>query len=519
MSKPAGRVISKLSNLALDEFGNYLIGTSSIDLPLIPDNAAEIVKGIKLATKGLSGLPGIPGLPELPDVAKQFSGKIENVKDKLQESITNILGNLTTDASITSDLKGKMENVVGELRSVIPKIPSLPNLNLQDELGSLLSFDVGSTKFISSFANIKDKFGDTLSGKGIDLDGIINNLKDASNPLVLSQLGELDTIVDSMKLKIKTLGNSGAIIDPELVEVLQLPELFDEEDIEHYGSGSRKEFIYNMPDLVEKNLPSVSKESLKGLKSQLSAQLGQIESVKNLLSDQIGSAGTDLPDMISKIVPNLEMPALGGDVIEKAKKAIQSAVDSVQEEPAELNLNPEIVRLSSKLRDNLTAFPIGDGNDKGKIIWNDILKKSELVLPDIKKNIPVTELVDKPVDIKGLMDNLVKELENADLGLGVFSGKLAGEGDLSDLFKQAENSLSEIPIELFELDNNSPLNIPAVDDFAKITKTLDDLSKKINPTLDQGLSDISSSQTTFSSDAGDFTGSQVTTFSSDAGGY
>ena len=504
MSKPAGRVISKLSNLALDEFGNYLIGTSSIDLPLIPDNAAEIVKGIKLATKGLSGLPGIPGLPELPDVAKQFSGKIENVKDKLQESITNILGNLTTDASITSDLKGKMENVVGELRSVIPKIPSLPNLNLQDELGSLLSFDVGSTKFISSFANIKDKFGDTLSGKGIDLDGIINNLKDAANPLVLSQLGELDTIVDSMKLKIKTLGNLGAIIDPELVEVLQLPELFDEEDIEHYGSGSRKEFIYNMPDLVEKNLPSVSKESLKGLKSQLSAQLGQIESVKNLLSDQIGSAGTDLPDMISKIVPNLEMPALGGDVIEKAKKAIQSAVDSVQEEPAELNLNPEIVRLSSKLRDNLTAFPIGDGNDKGKIIWNDILKKSELVLPDIKKNIPVTELVDKPVDIKGLMDNLVKELENADLGLGVLSGKLAGEGDLSDLFKQAENSLSEIPVELFELVKKSPLNIPAVDDFAKITKTLDDLSKKINPTSDQGLSDISSSQTTFSSDAGGY---------------
>jgi len=497
MSKPAGRVISKLSNLALDEFGNYLIGTSSIDLPLIPDNAAEIVKGIKLATKGLSGLPGIPGLPELPDVAKQFSGKIENVKDKLQESITNTLGNLTADASITSDLKGKMENVVGELRGVVPKIPSLPNLNLQDELGSLLSFDVGSTKFISSFANIKDKFGDTLSGKGIDLDGIINNLKDASNPLVLSQLGELDTIVDSMKLKIKTLGNSGAIIDPELVEVLQLPELFDEEDIEHYGSGSRKEFIYNMPDLVEKNLPSVSKESLKGLKSQLSAQLGQIESVKNLLSDQIGSAGTDLPDMISKIVPNLEMPALGGDVIEKAKKAIQSAVDSVQEEPAELNLNPEIVRLSSKLRDNLTAFPIGDGNDKGKIIWNDILKKSELVLPDIKKNIPVTELVDKPVDIKGLMDNLVKELENADLGLGVLSGKLAGEGDLSDLFKQAENSLSEIPVELFELDKKSPLNVPAVDDFAKITQILDDLSKKINPTLDQGLSDISSSQTIF----------------------
>jgi len=497
MSKPAGRVISKLSNLALDDFGNYPVGISSIDLPLIPDNSAEIVKGIKLATKGLSGLPESPGLPELPGVAKQFSGKIENVKDKLQESITNTLGNLTADASITSDLKGKMENVVGELRSVIPKIPSLPNLNLQDELGSLLSFDVGSTKFISSFANIKDKFGDTLSGKGIDLDGIINNLKDAANPLVLSQLGELDTIVDSMKLKIKTLGNSGAIIDPELVEVLQLPELFDEEDIEHYGSGSRKEFIYNMPDLVEKNLPSVSKESLKGLKSQLSAQLGQIESVKNLLSDQIGSAGTDLPDMISKIVPNLEMPALGGDVIEKAKKAIQSAVDSVQEEPAELNLNPEIVRLSSKLRDNLTAFPIGDGNDKGKIIWNDILKKSELVLPDIKKNIPVTELVDKPVDIKGLMDNLVKELENADLGLGVLSGKLAGEGDLSDLFKQAENSLSEIPVELFELDKKSPLNVPAVDDFAKITQILDDLSKKINPTLDQGLSDISSSQTIF----------------------
>jgi hypothetical protein len=322
-----------------------------------------------------------------------------------------------------------------------------------------------------------------------------------------------------MKLKIKTLGNLGAIIDPELVEVLQLPELFDEEDIEHYGSGPRKEFIYNIPDLVEKNLPSVSKESLKGLKTQLSAQLGQIESVKNLLSDQIGSAGTDLPDMISKIVPNLEMPALGGDVIEKAKKAIQSAVDSVQEEPAELNLNPEIVRLSSKLRNNLTAFPIGDGNDKGKIIWNDTLKKSELVLPDIKKNIPVLEnLVDKPTDIKGLMDNLVKELKNADLGLGVLSGKLAGEGDLSDLFKQSENSLSEIPVELFELDKKSPLNVPAVDDFAKITKTLDDLSKKINPTLDQGLSDISAPQTTFSSDAGDFTGTR-TTFSSDAGDF
>jgi hypothetical protein len=64
----------------------------------------------------------------------------------------------------------------------------------------------------------------------------------------------------------------------------------------------------------------------------------------------------------------------------------------------------------------------------------------------------------------------------------VLSGKLAGEGDLSDLFKQAENLLSEIPVELFELDNNSPLNVPAVDDFAKVTKTLDDLFKKINPT-------------------------------------
>ncbi len=140
----------------------------------------------------------------MPDIAKELSGEINFTKQKLDGVISQSLGSLTTSAATLAPLmKGKSVEVLGQLRKAIPQIPELPNINLQDQLGDMLSKKLSGLNVASQLSSIKDTFGEALTNKGIDLDNLVDTLTFAADPKVLTQLGDMDDLIDNMKSKMR----------------------------------------------------------------------------------------------------------------------------------------------------------------------------------------------------------------------------------------------------------------------------------------------------------------------------
>ena len=487
--KLPGKVLAAVEGIQFDEFGETLIKTAESVRDVIPDLIDnEVLSSLQSAAKGLEGLSIPTSLADMPDIAKELSGEINLTKQKLDAVISQSLGGLTTSAATLAPLmKSKSVEALGQLRKAIPQIPELPNINLQGQLGDLLSSKLGGLNVASQLSSIKDTFGSALTDKGINLDNLVDTLTLAADPKVLTQLSDMDTLIDNMKSKIENLGRPTREIIEPIAETFNLPAPDNEEDFEHYG-GEMTEFVFNLEastkflDNIE--IPSINKEALKSLKNNLTSQVGQLEGLKNKLKGLVGKGSGDISDMISKVVPNLEkLPS--GEIVEKAKKSLLAAVDSVQEQATELNLNANVTLITKKLENNIAAFTAGEG--KGKIVFDDLAKKVKLELSDVKEEIAKLDI---PKDLDKVMSQVTEQMKSVDGEILKFSQALAENAPT--LRKNVQEQVNNLPIELkglFSAGQKTSLDLTALSSkIEDAGKLLEGAADKLKPQLKKGAS-------------------------------
>jgi len=93
------------------------------------------------------------------------------IKDTLKSKIFSLAS--TFISTLLSDLL----DFGDKLKTMIPELPDLPDVNLQAELTSLQLL-VGSSRD-TALASLKSKFGSGLSAQGIELDDLVSKATDA----------------------------------------------------------------------------------------------------------------------------------------------------------------------------------------------------------------------------------------------------------------------------------------------------------------------------------------------------
>ena len=132
----------------------------------------------------------IPNLPGASAVYNKIASKVDSIEkdvmSKLEVPASALAGSLTTDLL---DLKAKTS-------SMIPKLPSLPSLNLQAEITSLAALSPGSGEYASKLASIGTSFGGAISTGGYSLDSIAS----AGASALAGATGSLSAAIPNMEL-------------------------------------------------------------------------------------------------------------------------------------------------------------------------------------------------------------------------------------------------------------------------------------------------------------------------------
>ena len=99
-------------------------------------------------------------------------------RDKFSTIKDTLKSNMEVDASaLTSTLKSDLLDFGDKLKTMIPELPDLPDINLQAELTSLQS--LASSSRTTALASLNSKFGSGLSAQGIELDDLVSKATDA----------------------------------------------------------------------------------------------------------------------------------------------------------------------------------------------------------------------------------------------------------------------------------------------------------------------------------------------------
>ena len=99
-------------------------------------------------------------------------------RDKFSTMKDTLKSRMESDAStLASTLKSDLLDFGDKLKTMIPELPDLPDVNLQAELTSLQEL-VGKAR-IDALASLESKFGSGLSTQGVELDDLVNKANDA----------------------------------------------------------------------------------------------------------------------------------------------------------------------------------------------------------------------------------------------------------------------------------------------------------------------------------------------------
>jgi hypothetical protein len=99
-------------------------------------------------------------------------------RDKFSTIKDTLKSNMEVNASaLTSTLSADLLDFGDKLKTMIPELPDLPDINLQAELTSLQS--LASSSRTTALASLKSKFGSGLSAQGIELDDLVSKATDA----------------------------------------------------------------------------------------------------------------------------------------------------------------------------------------------------------------------------------------------------------------------------------------------------------------------------------------------------
>ena len=103
------------------------------------------------------------------DLVRRFTG-IREVMEAGLESDT---------LTLASTLGGDFTSLTSALRSIMPSIPAVPNINLQSGLTSLSGLVEGSARHKALLNDITSNFKTELSAAGFDLDTLVTTAREA----------------------------------------------------------------------------------------------------------------------------------------------------------------------------------------------------------------------------------------------------------------------------------------------------------------------------------------------------
>ena len=110
-------------------------------------------------------------IPNLCGTSLEFN----SIQTSFENLITSAIDGLEVDASaLSSTALSDFNSLELEHRNLIPKIPDLPNLNLQSLVTSLSSLTPGSLEHTQLLSNITTDFGTELTAGGYDLDKLVS---------------------------------------------------------------------------------------------------------------------------------------------------------------------------------------------------------------------------------------------------------------------------------------------------------------------------------------------------------
>ena len=109
-------------------------------------------------------------IPNLCGTSLEFN----SIQTSFEKLITSALDGLEVDASaLSSTTQSDFNSLELEHRNLIPKTPTLPNLNLQSLVTSLSSLTPGSFEHTQLLSNITTDFGTQLTAGGYDLGTLV----------------------------------------------------------------------------------------------------------------------------------------------------------------------------------------------------------------------------------------------------------------------------------------------------------------------------------------------------------
>ena len=115
-------------------------------------------------------------VPNLCGASPEFNA----IQTKFESMITSALDGLEVDASaIKATLDTDVTALVGDIKAMIPELPSLPDVNLQAQLTSLSGMSIGSGAHNTLLADVTSKFGSPLTAGGFSLDSLVSDAASA----------------------------------------------------------------------------------------------------------------------------------------------------------------------------------------------------------------------------------------------------------------------------------------------------------------------------------------------------
>jgi hypothetical protein len=168
--------------------------------------------------------------------ANQSLNNILSAQDDMKKTLkSSITGGLDASALATA-VGANLDTLKANITGLLPELPTIPDINLQSELTSLLALPVGSAQYLSKLASLRTQFGDALSLQGFDFDSLIPDLVS----------GEIDVCSSVPNLSLP----SGAGSPILKVQNLPLPDVKPAEEL----IAEVKEVSLNMAELNQDQL-------------------------------------------------------------------------------------------------------------------------------------------------------------------------------------------------------------------------------------------------------------------------
>jgi hypothetical protein len=90
------------------------------------------------------------------------------------------------DASaMKASVESKVADLESSLSSMIPELPTIPNVNMQGDFAGLADIDLttpaGLEQYKSQVSSITEKFGPAMADKGLDIDGLATKIQEGGD--------------------------------------------------------------------------------------------------------------------------------------------------------------------------------------------------------------------------------------------------------------------------------------------------------------------------------------------------